>query len=288
MPPIYIAYLNRLDIEELAITDDEILSAIETSLASQGRGETVIEPRMHLEPGVANGHFNVLRGAIRAADRLRRRQDRRRLRRQLQARLSVRTRHSGAVRSAHRRAQGDPRCQRHHRHAHRRGHRDRRQVSGAEEFKGPRPYRRARHRLLERAPAQSSVRLRGDPRSFPPRGKPQCLCRTPEPRSRQEGGGNRRLAELRRRRRYRGRSVTAFGADAAAENVLDQARRAGGSLWHHERHRTVADRHHEQSSWSTIGASARAASSAACGRMSRPASSRRRRCMPNSGRSWPA
>jgi ornithine cyclodeaminase len=66
LPPIYIAYLNRLDIEALAITDDEILSAIETSLASQGRGETVIEPRMHLEPGVANGHFNVLRGAIRA------------------------------------------------------------------------------------------------------------------------------------------------------------------------------------------------------------------------------
>jgi alanine dehydrogenase len=66
LPPIYIAYLNRLDIEALAISDDEILSAIETSLASQGRGETVIEPRMHLEPGVANGHFNVLRGAIRA------------------------------------------------------------------------------------------------------------------------------------------------------------------------------------------------------------------------------
>jgi alanine dehydrogenase len=64
LPPIYISYLNRLDIEELGITDDEILSAIETSLASQGRGETVIEPRMHLEPGVANGHFNVLRGAI--------------------------------------------------------------------------------------------------------------------------------------------------------------------------------------------------------------------------------
>src|SRR5882757_705053 len=64
LPPIYIAYLNRLDIEELKITDQEILSAIEASLASQGRGETVIEPRVHLEPGVANGHFNVLRGAI--------------------------------------------------------------------------------------------------------------------------------------------------------------------------------------------------------------------------------
>src|ERR1700722_22110 len=66
LPPIYIAYLNRLDIEELGITDDELLAAIEVSLAAQGRGETVIEPRMHLEPGVAAGHFNVLRGAIKA------------------------------------------------------------------------------------------------------------------------------------------------------------------------------------------------------------------------------
>ncbi|TLU73709.1 ornithine cyclodeaminase family protein [Lichenicoccus roseus] len=66
MQPIYIDFLNRFDIEALAITDDEILHAIETSLATQGRGEAVIEPRMHLEPGVANGHFNVLRGALRA------------------------------------------------------------------------------------------------------------------------------------------------------------------------------------------------------------------------------
>jgi alanine dehydrogenase len=64
--PIYITYLNRLDIEELKITDEEILTAIETSLATQGRGEAVIEPRMHLEPKVANGHFNVLRGALKA------------------------------------------------------------------------------------------------------------------------------------------------------------------------------------------------------------------------------
>jgi alanine dehydrogenase len=64
MPPIYISYLNRLDIEALAITDDEILGAIEDALAAQGRGEAVIEPRMHLEPGVARGHFNVLRGSL--------------------------------------------------------------------------------------------------------------------------------------------------------------------------------------------------------------------------------
>ena len=64
MPPIYVDYLNRLDIEELGMTDAEIIGAIETSLGAQGRGETVIEPRVHLEPGVARGHFNVLRGAI--------------------------------------------------------------------------------------------------------------------------------------------------------------------------------------------------------------------------------
>jgi len=63
MTAIYISYLDRPDIEELALTDDENLAAIETSLAAQGRGETVIEPRMHIESGVARGHFNVLRGA---------------------------------------------------------------------------------------------------------------------------------------------------------------------------------------------------------------------------------
>ena len=64
MQPLYITYLNRLDIEELKLTDAEIIAAIETALAVQGRGEAVIEPRVHLEPKVANGHFNVLRGAL--------------------------------------------------------------------------------------------------------------------------------------------------------------------------------------------------------------------------------
>ncbi len=67
MQPIYITYLNGPDIEALGITDDELLEAIETSLGAQGRGETVIEPRMHLKPNPdVHGHFNVLRGAIRA------------------------------------------------------------------------------------------------------------------------------------------------------------------------------------------------------------------------------
>jgi ornithine cyclodeaminase len=63
-PAIDIHYLNRPDVEALALTDAEILAAVERGLAMQGRGATVIEPRVHLEPGVAEGHFNVLRGAI--------------------------------------------------------------------------------------------------------------------------------------------------------------------------------------------------------------------------------
>jgi len=49
----------------LALTNDEILDAIEASLRAQGDGDTVIEPRMHLVPDATfGGHFNVLRGYI--------------------------------------------------------------------------------------------------------------------------------------------------------------------------------------------------------------------------------
>jgi ornithine cyclodeaminase len=64
MPPLYVTYLNRFDIEAMKISDEEILSAIEEQLAAQGRREAVIEPRTHLEPGVARGHFNILRGSL--------------------------------------------------------------------------------------------------------------------------------------------------------------------------------------------------------------------------------
>ena len=65
MKPIYFTYLNGLDVAELALQDDEILEAVEAGLAAQGRGETVIEPRVHLIPNPAfNGHFNVLRGHV--------------------------------------------------------------------------------------------------------------------------------------------------------------------------------------------------------------------------------
>ncbi len=65
MKAVYIDYLNALDIEALAITDQEILAAVEAGLVAQGLGEVVIEPRVHLEPDPAfHGHFNVLRGYV--------------------------------------------------------------------------------------------------------------------------------------------------------------------------------------------------------------------------------
>ena len=64
MPPVYIDFLNRFDVEDLHLTDEEIIGAIENQLRLQGQGHAVIEPRVFLEPGVARGHFNVLRGAI--------------------------------------------------------------------------------------------------------------------------------------------------------------------------------------------------------------------------------
>ena len=60
-----IEYLSGPDVAALALTDEEILAAVEAGLAGQGRGETVIEPRVHLAPDTSfNGHFNVLRGYI--------------------------------------------------------------------------------------------------------------------------------------------------------------------------------------------------------------------------------
>ena len=65
MPDIQLTYLGGPDIEALQLTDDEILDAVEGGLKAQGEGQTVIEPRVHLQPDPAfNGHFNVLRGYV--------------------------------------------------------------------------------------------------------------------------------------------------------------------------------------------------------------------------------
>ena len=69
MAAIYIDYLNALDIDALAMSDAEILTAVEAGLVAQGNGQTVIEPRVHLEPDPSfRGHFNVLRGYVAPLD----------------------------------------------------------------------------------------------------------------------------------------------------------------------------------------------------------------------------
>lgn len=65
MAEIHFIYLNGPDIESLALSDAEILDAVEAGLRAQGLGQAVIEPRVHLEPDPAfKGHFNVLRGYL--------------------------------------------------------------------------------------------------------------------------------------------------------------------------------------------------------------------------------
>ena len=62
---VNITWLSGPDIAQLAMSDAEILDAVETGLMAQGKGETVIEPRMHLTPNPEyRGHFNVLRGYV--------------------------------------------------------------------------------------------------------------------------------------------------------------------------------------------------------------------------------
>lgn len=65
MQPIHLTYLNGPDIERLALTDAEILDAVEQALDAQGKKAVVLEPRVHLVPkDSAVGHFNVLRGVV--------------------------------------------------------------------------------------------------------------------------------------------------------------------------------------------------------------------------------
>jgi len=59
-------YLNHADVQALAMTDAEIVGAVEAALRAQGLGQTVVEPRIHLVPEKdVPGHFNVLRGYVR-------------------------------------------------------------------------------------------------------------------------------------------------------------------------------------------------------------------------------
>ena len=90
-----------------------------------------------------------------------------------------------------------------------------------------RAHRRARHRVLERAPARPPVRLRRDPRAFAP---------SRESRDAFAARLSRDLGKpviattdweiVRARRRHRGRGLAPRRARAAAEDRVDQARGA--------------------------------------------------------------
>ena len=161
---LFLDYLNGPDVAALAMTTTRS-GGSRVGLDAQGRGATVIE-RMHLVPGAA------IRPLQRAAPAVRRSLARREIvgdyvdntsRAALEmvcSTCSIRSRATGR----------DHRRRRSHRHAHRRGH----GVSSSVWHAGRRvlAHRRARHRLLERAPARSSVRFRRDP-SFAQAGERQ-------------------------------------------------------------------------------------------------------------------
>ncbi len=60
-----IRYLSAEDVEHLAPSAAEVIAAVEDVVRAQGRGEVVLEPRVHLEPGASfRGHWNVLRAFV--------------------------------------------------------------------------------------------------------------------------------------------------------------------------------------------------------------------------------
>lgn len=65
MAAITLHYLSGPDIDRLAMSDEEIMAAVEDAIRAQGEGRTVLEPRVHLKPDPeVEGHFNVLRGYV--------------------------------------------------------------------------------------------------------------------------------------------------------------------------------------------------------------------------------
>ena len=96
-----------------------------------------------------------------------------------------------------------------------------------------------------------------------------------------------RLAGRDRGRGHRGGGVSPAGAGAAAADGVDQARRAGDAVRHHERAGTVADRRDGQAGGGRLGPGRRRPLRRACASTWTPASSPATRCMPRWGRSSP-
>jgi alanine dehydrogenase len=66
---IEIRFLSGADVEELALTNEEVLAAVEAAVRAQGEKAVVLEPREHLVPDPAfGGHFNLLRAYVAPLD----------------------------------------------------------------------------------------------------------------------------------------------------------------------------------------------------------------------------
>ena len=63
--PLWFRFVSGPDVEALALSDAEVIAAVERVVADHGRGQTVFEPRTHLVPADdGRGHFNILRGHV--------------------------------------------------------------------------------------------------------------------------------------------------------------------------------------------------------------------------------
>ena len=62
---LWLRFLSGPDIDALAISNGEVVAAVEEAVRAHGDGRVVIEPRVHLVPDDSGaGHFNVLRGHL--------------------------------------------------------------------------------------------------------------------------------------------------------------------------------------------------------------------------------
>jgi len=62
---LWLRFLSGPDIDALAISNSEIIAAVQEAVLAHGTGQVVVEPRVHLVPDNAGaGHFNVLRGHL--------------------------------------------------------------------------------------------------------------------------------------------------------------------------------------------------------------------------------
>ncbi len=65
MKSIDLLFISGKDVEQLNLTNQEIMDAVEDSIRAQGNGKVVIESREHLIPNPDfHGHFNILRGYV--------------------------------------------------------------------------------------------------------------------------------------------------------------------------------------------------------------------------------